>query len=562
MDNDDPDARAPLMGTSSLEPRDGDLYPEQQEDSDITVAPDQSVARASLFVWTLTLAAGISGLLFGYDTGIISATLVSIRSSLSARPLTTLDKSLITSSTSLFALFASPIAGILADRWGRKRVILLADGLFVLGALAQAGAGTVGVMVMGRSVVGLAVGGASQVVPLYITELSPSPFRGRLITVSILFITIGQVMAYIIGFMLSPGADTTTSTISRTLLSTSSSATDPSGWRYMVGLGALPAAIQSLILLFFPETPRWLVRDGRVEKARQVLGKVYGSEADGSDGKVVEGVLRGIVREVDGETKGGEDDQPLVRRQQQSPWFQGPMQKWTDLFADAENLRALKIACSLQALQQLCGFNSLMYFSSTLFLLLHYTTPTLPALSIATTNLLFTVVALLLIDRVGRRKMLLTCIPGMILTLLLAAGLFSTIDLADISPSTSSSTSPKSPSSSISIPTPALLLLPTLTLYTTLYALSLGPIPWTLPETFSLQHRSRSTSLATATNWSCNFLVGISFLPLVEAVGATVVFVAYAGICLVGWWVVGYGFGGGVREMRGRGLEGGGGTVR
>ena len=123
-------------------------------------------ARPNAFIWALTFAAGISGILFGYDTGVISSTLVSIGSDLSSRPLDTLDKSLITSSTSLFALIASPIAGVLSDRLGRKRVILLADVLFVIGALVQAFTGDVPGMVAGRSIIGLAVGTASLVVPL------------------------------------------------------------------------------------------------------------------------------------------------------------------------------------------------------------------------------------------------------------------------------------------------------------------------------------------------------------------------------------------------------------
>jgi SP family myo-inositol transporter-like MFS transporter 13 len=120
----------------------------------------------SLFIWALTFSAGISGLLFGYDTGVISSTLVSIGSDLSNRVLTTLDKSLITSCTSLFALLASPLAGILADKLGRRRVILVADVLFALGALIQAVTGQVWGMILGRSVVGLAVGAASLVTPL------------------------------------------------------------------------------------------------------------------------------------------------------------------------------------------------------------------------------------------------------------------------------------------------------------------------------------------------------------------------------------------------------------
>src|SRR2546421_4793022 len=142
---------------------------------------DNHESFSNLFVYSLTVSAGVSGLLFGYDTGVISSTLVSINTDLSSRLLTSLDKGLITSSTSLFALIASPIAGILADRLGRKKVILIADALFTLGALWQAVTSTVWGMILGRSIVGLAIGGTCLMVPFYITGLPPSQPRMRLL---------------------------------------------------------------------------------------------------------------------------------------------------------------------------------------------------------------------------------------------------------------------------------------------------------------------------------------------------------------------------------------------
>jgi MFS transporter, SP family, solute carrier family 2 (myo-inositol transporter), member 13 len=191
-----------------------DMRPTRDDDSDLNapliadrqqhVAPAPSLnSSGNAFVWSLTVAACISGLLFGYDTGVISSTLVSIGTDLSQRPLTTLDKGLITSCTSLFALVASPIAGVLADRVGRKNIILFADGLFTIGALWQALTSSVWGMIFGRSIVGLAIGGASLIVPLYISELAPSHLRGRLVTVSLLFITGGQVIAYLVGWAFS-----------------------------------------------------------------------------------------------------------------------------------------------------------------------------------------------------------------------------------------------------------------------------------------------------------------------------------------------------------------------
>jgi MFS transporter, SP family, solute carrier family 2 (myo-inositol transporter), member 13 len=224
---------------------------------------------------------------------------------------------------------------------GRKRVILVADILFVVGALWQAQATTVAGMIAGRSIVGAAVGSASFVVPLYISELSPSPFRGRLVTVSSLLITGGQVVAYVIGWLFS---------------------TMPGGWRWMVGIGAAPAAVQFAMLWFLPETPRWLVKVGRKEQARRVLGRVYGSAGDEGVGRLVDRVLRKVEMEI------AEEEDAAGQRAVPEEGKTGLKARWSrvsDNFAQlvdvGGNRRALIIACMLQGFQQLCGFVSVSH---------------------------------------------------------------------------------------------------------------------------------------------------------------------------------------------------------
>lgn len=249
-----------------------------------------------------------------------------------SRPLTTLDKSLITSCTSLFALVASPPAGILADKVGRKRLIVIADVLFVVGAIWQAVATSVWGMIGGRSIVGLAIGATSLVVPLYISELSPSAFRGGLVTLNVLFITLGQVVAYAIGWMLSLKAH---------------------GWRWMVGMGAVPAVLQFGLLLSLPETPRWLVKNGNSQRAQRVMNRVYSG-----NNSIVEEVLRAIEKEIsEEEHAAGKGNLPsLDVRDVRMSWFQNLQSAFTELFRIGGNRRALTIACLLQGLQQLCGF--------------------------------------------------------------------------------------------------------------------------------------------------------------------------------------------------------------
>ncbi|KAF7880717.1 uncharacterized protein EAF01_011986 [Botrytis porri] len=504
----------------------GEEEEENEVDDDASLLLEKNLSKPGLFVWLLAFSAGITGLLFGYDTGVISSTLISLHTSL-GRPLTTIDKSLITSCTSLFALIISPLSGVLASSLGRKRVVLLADLAFVLGALIQAFTTTVWGMILGRSIVGLAVGAGSFVAPLYISELAPTMWRGRLVVLNVLFITLGQVVAYIVGWAFVEWGSLET------------------GWRWMVGLGAVPAAVQILVMLFMPETPRWLVQVGRVDEGRIVLSRVFGKEIEMQ--KVVDEVLKGIEREVREEdeakrlremarkTKGSEDS-----------WVSDAKDSWEELIGVGGNRRALTIACLLQGLQQLCGFNSLMYFSATIFTLVGFSSPTLTSLSVALTNFILTCAALMLIDRIGRRRILLISIPVMVIGLLLCSIGFHFMDL----PSTFSSTASESFSTSTSR-LPPLIILIAIMLYTAAFALGLGNVPWMQSELFPLSVRSLGSSLSTCTNWSANFIIGLTFLPMMEQLTPTWTFAVYAVVCAVGWWAIWWVY----PETKGLGLE-------
>jgi SP family myo-inositol transporter-like MFS transporter 13 len=250
--------------------------------------------------------------------------------------LTTLDKSLITSTTALFALLVSPVSGVLADSLGRKRVVLLADVAFIIGAVLQAATSSVVGMIAGRSIVGLAVGAGSFVAPLYIAELAPAPFRGRLVTLNILFVTLGQVVAYIVGWAFVQWGD------------------QSMGWRWMVGLGALPAGLQCLVMLVMPETPRWLVQVGCHNEARSVLNKVFGAGVEIQ--RMVDQVLKGIENEVREEEEAKRGRLRGQSKRGNLAWFTSSKDSWKELFRVGGNRRALTIACLLQGLQQLCGF--------------------------------------------------------------------------------------------------------------------------------------------------------------------------------------------------------------
>ncbi|KAF2672763.1 putative MFS myo-inositol transporter [Microthyrium microscopicum] len=450
-----------------------------------------------LFVWALTATAALSGLLFGYDTGVISSALVSIRSSL-GHPLTTLDKSLITSITSFAALLASPLAGLCADAFGRKPVILLSDVLFIAGALLQAFAPSVSTLIAGRAIVGLGIGAASALTPLYIAETAPAHWRGRLITVSTLLITSGQVVAYVIGWALADMG---------------------SGWRWMVGLGALPAVLQVVGLIRMPETPRWLVKADRPEQALEVLKRIYGGDED-----MARELVKGMEREI--EEEGGKDG---------VGWMRKLRMVLRDLWTVPVNRKALTVACMLQGSQQLCGFNSLMYFSATIFAMTGFKSPSGTAILIAGCNFIFTLIAFSAIDRIGRRRILLISIPWMSTGLLVSAFAFTQVKLLPNSVQAHQNSDAAAP------PWASALLVSSLLVFVAAYALGLGNVPWQQSELFGLRVRAIGSALATATNWACNALVGITFLPMMELISPAGAMAVYASVCGVVWvacWLI------------------------
>jgi SP family myo-inositol transporter-like MFS transporter 13 len=344
--------------------------------------------------------------------------------------------------------------------------------------------------------------------------------RGRLVTILSLFITGGQVVAYIVGWLFS---------------------TTPGGWRWIVGIGAFPAFFQLAILAFLPETPRWLVQAGLNARAKTVLTKIY-QDCPGCD-RVVDRLVRDISGEIDQEaSEMGQSKSHDMRPR----WLHDTLQRGQQLLHGG-NRRALIIAMMLQAVQQLCGFNSLMYFSATIFASLSFSSPTLTSLSVAMTNFIFTLLAFVLIDKIGRRRILLYSIPIMVVALIVCAFSFSSIDGTWNSQAPTQHGETQDSHSSL-VP---LAILFCLTVYTAAYALGLGNVPWQQSELFPLNVRSLGSALATATNWGSNFIIGLTFLPMMEFISPSWTFALYALVCVVGWvavWAI-------YPEMSGLGLE-------
>ncbi|KAG6853101.1 hypothetical protein C0991_006904 [Blastosporella zonata] len=284
--------------------------------------------RTTWFVWILVLCSTISGLLFGYDTGVISGALVSIGSDLGPTQLSNGQKEAPSLKLSVTTCLAACIA------------------------------------------------------PLYIQELSPTRLRGRMVVLNVVMITLGQVIAYGMG----AGFENING-----------------GWRWMVGLGAVPAGIQCILLFFLPESPRILIRRGNMVQARTIMSKIYTfAKPEEVDLKV--NVLHAAVQKSIDITN--------------NTTF---IQRFKSMVFDPINRRALIVGCGMQAFQQLCGFNTLMYYSATLFKEIGFDQPTAVGLIVSGTNFIFTLVALKWIDQIGRRKIMIWSAPGMIVGLTLAS---------------------------------------------------------------------------------------------------------------------------------------------
>lgn len=435
----------------------------------------------------LTLASSISGFMFGYDTGYISAALVNVGTDLSNKILSSSEKELITSATSLGALIGAIFGGVGANLVGRKRVLMGSNVIFVVGTIIQLVAKHVWTMISGRFVLGLGVGIASLIAPLMLSELAPSKYRGRLIVTNCIFITGGQLIAYFINWGLT---------------------NMDGGWRVSVGLCMVPAVIQLGLFLFLPDTPRYYVINGNIERARQVLLKTHSDSSEDH----IDALLDDMI-------------------QSNSTVPGGPVsQIWNSIkliHSRPANFRALVLACGLQGIQQFTGFNSLMYFSATIFETIGFENATAVSIIVAATNFVFTLVALCIIDFVGRRRILLFAIPGMCAALVICAIAFHFLgvkfgDGAEVVVETTGITGW------------GIVVIMGMVFYVASYAIGIGNSAWTGVELFSdVNVRSVGGMYAAATNWAGSLVIASTFLTMLENITPPGTFAFFAALCFV-----------------------------
>ncbi len=460
------------------------------------MSTEQSAAQPSqrrsksVFKWVMVVAAVtfLAGLLFGYDQGVIAGALKGIGRSFDVGDGA---KQIITSWVTLGAMIAALAAGMAADRFGRRPVLLAAGLLFIAGAVIQALTPGVEILVLGRLVTGFGIGFASVIAPLYAAEMAPARIRGRIVSSYQLAITFGIFLAYLVSDLL-----------------------DSAEWRTMFLLAAIPGVLLLIGAMVAPESARWLVKVGRKDKARESMAKVTEpGQVDSELGKVEAQVTE---EAAEGEASWSEVFSPRVRK-------------------------ALIVGVGLSIFQQITGINAIIYYANTIFesagLVSTQSQTAATLYAIGLTNVLATFIAVAYIDRFGRRPLLLMGLTGMFVSLC-AVGLgFATQSSAD----------PAAGASIVGIITIAGLVV-----FIASFAFSLGPVVWTIiSEIYPSRVRGKAVSFATAANWGAAFLVAQFFLTLTGGIGDSATFFLFAGMCVLGFiFVWRY-----VPETRGRTLE-------
>jgi len=491
-----------IFGSSSSANFDNnyDFNDSAAEDSAINHSIDALPPTALIFF--VAILTSFCGFMSGYDTGYISSALVIMKESDIHAELSSKNKELITSATSLGALVTAFFAGGLTDAFGRKWVITLANPLFILGAGLQTGAHTLWMMIGGRFVMGCGIGITSLVAPMYLSEMAPTKYRGRLVTMYVLLLTFGQLVAYAIGY----------------------GVTDvDQGWRIEVGLSLIPCVLQMCLFVFMPETPRYLVSRGRTEESKSVLRRIYANPTD----EQVSAKISEISSDVPIRAFTSTDDVPYMTKIRSG--IISYEHNLRELFVRPQNFRGLCIIVILQALQQFSGWNSLLYYSGTMFQSVGFSNPTAVSIIIAATNFVFTCVAFVVIDHLGRRAILVGTMWGMVVGLVMCSIAFQYVDYDPNGGGVSTETTSN---------TWSIIIIVFIFVFAMSYGAGIGNIPWQQAEMLPLQVRGVGTSFSTAMNWGGSLIISATFLTMLDNITPTGTFGFYAGVCFVGWILV------------------------
>lgn len=408
------------------------------------------------YALVIAFAAALGGLLFGYDTSVISGAILFVRQQFQLTPFET---ELAVSIVLAGAAIGAGCAGYFGDRYGRRPVLIVTAILFGVFAVLTGMANGLPLFLAARFMVGIAVGIASMLTPLYIAELAPPKIRGALVTLNQLAIVTGIVVAYYVDYLFSASFN----------------------WRAMFISAVLPSVVLLIALVFLPESPRWLVVRRQEDEAYRILDRIESSED-----------ARRHLEELKAVTGSGR-------------------LRFRDLFGGRFR-KPLMIGVGLAIFQQITGVNAIIYYTPTILQMAGFQSARsaiLATVLVGGVNLVLTVVALFLLDRVGRRPLLLFGIGGMLVSLIFLGYLFGAAHVSRAA------------------------ILSDVLAYLACFAIGLGPVFWLLiSEIYPTTIRGQAMSVASVTIWIFDLLVSVTFLSLVGAVGARFSFWIYAVACV------------------------------
>lgn len=432
------------------------------------------------YVWKCSFVAALGGLLFGYDWVVIGG----------AKPFYELYFDLTTSaqvgwamsSALLGCLVGSMLSGALSDRLGRKRLLLAAGFLFTISAVGTALSVSFNVFIMYRLLGGIGIGLASNLAPMYISELAPPALRGKFVSMNQLAIVIGILAAQLTNWLIAKpvAADATAAQIL-------ASWNGQVGWRWMFGAETVPAVFFFAAMFFIPESPRWLVKNAKPEAAKEILAKVGGPDYRDSAIADIRKSLENEINKVD----------------------------YRELL-EPRLLRILLVGVALAVLQQWCGINVIFNYAEDIFSAAGFGVSDILFNIVITgsVNLVFTFIALFTVDRLGRRPLLLIGTAGL-------CGVFILLGLSYLLQSS------------------GLHVLFLVVLAIGIYGMSLAPVVWVvISEIFPNRIRGAAMSVSVSALWIACFVLTYTFPYLNEGLGAAGTFWVYAGICLVGFWFI------------------------
>jgi len=442
-----------------------------------TITINTPTKKSNTYLYLVCLVAALGGFLFGFDTAVISGTVSLVKHDFN---LNANYEGWFVSCALLGCIIGVSISGKLSDKYGRKIVLILSAVLFLASALGCMLSGSFTVLVIFRLIGGLGIGVASMVSPLYISEFSPSRFRGMMVSLYQLALTIGIVLAYFSNaYLLNHSGGSFGSDNMNRIFSTEV-------WRAMLGLGALPAAVFLISLFMVPESPRWLLLKGEEQKAKDILTKIDGADA--------------AKNEIEAFKATGDEDSETSLKELFKPVYR----------------KALLIGLLLPFMSQVCGINAVIYYGPKILEQAGFTLNNALGgqVTIGLVNVVFTFVAIFTIDKWGRRPLLFTGIGGAILALFVIGALFA-----------------------LGITSGPWILIFIIT-FISCFAFSFGPVCWVVVgEIFPNAIRGKAMALATLSLWVGNFLVGQLTPLMLEGLGSSWTFWLFGLCCSPALWV-------------------------